>query len=99
MLTLTVDVGWGEESLDLFPFKLLLSTAVLPFQSPEFFLLPLLLSQMQKQNVLPRTSKDSHSMWEEQLKSRSHLEELVAQLDREKAELLEQVSPENSLGA
>lgn len=38
-------------------------------------------------------------MWEEQLKSRSHLEELVAQLDREKAELLEQVSPENSLGA
>lgn len=35
-------------------------------------------------------------MWEEQLKLRSHLEERVAQLDREKAELLEQVSPENS---
>ncbi|NWZ47760.1 ANR26 protein, partial [Haliaeetus albicilla] len=33
-------------------------------------------------------------MWEEQLKSRSHLEELVAQLDREKAELLEQCETE-----
>ncbi|XP_074915319.1 ankyrin repeat domain-containing protein 26 isoform X12 [Buteo buteo] len=50
--------------------------------------------QVQKQNVLPLTSKDSHSMWEEQLKSRSHLEELVAQLDREKAELLEQCETE-----
>ncbi|XP_069658395.1 ankyrin repeat domain-containing protein 26-like [Haliaeetus albicilla] len=51
-------------------------------------------ASMQKQNVLPLTSKDSHSMWEEQLKSRSHLEELVAQLDREKAELLEQCETE-----
>ncbi|NXD70523.1 ANR26 protein, partial [Eolophus roseicapillus] len=33
-------------------------------------------------------------MWEEQLKSRSHLEERVAQLDREKAELLEQCENE-----
>ncbi|KAM6301703.1 uncharacterized protein O3Q21_013302 [Podargus strigoides] len=46
--------------------------------------------QMQNQNVLAVTSKDLHSMWEEQLKSRSHLEERGAQLDREKAELLEQ---------
>ncbi|XP_009990071.1 PREDICTED: ankyrin repeat domain-containing protein 26-like, partial [Tauraco erythrolophus] len=46
--------------------------------------------QMQKQDVLALTSKDLHSMWEEQLKSRSHLEERIAQLDREKAELLEQ---------
>ncbi|XP_042649270.1 ankyrin repeat domain-containing protein 7 [Tyto alba] len=46
--------------------------------------------QMQKQNVLTLTSKDLHSMREEQLKSRSHLEERVAQLDREKAELLKQ---------
>lgn len=51
---------------------------------------------MQKQNVLGLTLKDSHSMWEEQLKSRFHLEERVAQLDREKAELVEQVSPEDS---
>ncbi|XP_075003173.1 ankyrin repeat domain-containing protein 26 isoform X3 [Calonectris borealis] len=50
--------------------------------------------QMQKQNVLALTSKDSHSMWEEQLKSRSHLEERVAQLDREKAELVEQCESE-----
>jgi len=60
------------------------------------FLLPLLLSQVQEPNVLALTSKDSHSIWEEQLKSRFRLEERVAQLDREKAELLEQVSPENS---
>ncbi|KAM6213308.1 ankyrin repeat domain-containing protein 26 [Sarcoramphus papa] len=50
--------------------------------------------QMQKQNALTLTSKDLHSMWEEQLKSRSHLEERVAQLDREKAELLEQCESE-----
>ncbi|XP_042647874.1 ankyrin repeat domain-containing protein 26 isoform X6 [Tyto alba] len=50
--------------------------------------------QMQKQNVLTLTSKDLHSMREEQLKSRSHLEERVAQLDREKAELLEQCENE-----
>ncbi|XP_051466846.1 ankyrin repeat domain-containing protein 26 isoform X10 [Apus apus] len=50
--------------------------------------------QMQKQNVLTLTSKDLHSMWEEQLKLRSHLEERVAQLDREKAELLEQCDSE-----
>ncbi|XP_074683667.1 ankyrin repeat domain-containing protein 26 isoform X7 [Strix aluco] len=47
--------------------------------------------QMQKQAL---TSKDLHSMWEEQLKSRSHLEERVAQLAREKAELLEQCESE-----
>ncbi|XP_033918932.1 ankyrin repeat domain-containing protein 26 isoform X2 [Melopsittacus undulatus] len=50
--------------------------------------------QMQKQNVLGLTSNDLHSMWEEHLKSRSHLEERVAQLDREKAELLEQCENE-----
>ncbi|NXW07694.1 ANR26 protein, partial [Fregetta grallaria] len=60
----------------------------------KFFLLPMLLSQMQKQNVLALTSKDSRSMWEDKLKSRSHLEERVAQLDREKAELLEQCESE-----
>ncbi|KAM6146981.1 ankyrin repeat domain-containing protein 26-like [Phoenicopterus ruber ruber] len=49
---------------------------------------------MQKQNVLALTSRDSPSMWEEELKSRSHLEERVAQSDREKAELLEQCESE-----
>lgn len=58
--------------------------------------MPLLLSQMQKQNLLAWTSKDSHSTWEEQLKSRYYLEERAAQNDREKAQLLQQVSPENS---
>ncbi|XP_009464674.1 PREDICTED: kinesin-related protein 4-like, partial [Nipponia nippon] len=50
--------------------------------------------QMQKQDVLALASKELHSMWEEQLKSRSHLEGRVAQLDREKAELLEQCESE-----
>ncbi|KAM9293509.1 ankyrin repeat domain-containing protein 26 isoform 2-T2 [Morus bassanus] len=50
--------------------------------------------QVQKQNMLALTSKELHSMWEEQLKSRSHLEERVVQLDREKAELLEQCESE-----
>ncbi|KAM6420901.1 ankyrin repeat domain-containing protein 26 isoform 8-T8 [Pluvialis apricaria] len=50
--------------------------------------------QMQKQNVLGLMSKDSHSMWEEQLKSRLYLEERVAQLGREKAELVEQCESE-----
>ncbi|XP_035177676.1 ankyrin repeat domain-containing protein 26-like isoform X7 [Oxyura jamaicensis] len=50
--------------------------------------------QMQKQNVLALTSKDSRSMWEEELKSRTHLEDRLAQLGREKAELLEQCESE-----
>jgi len=35
-LTLTVDLGWWQESLGLFPFKPLLSIAVLPFWSCYF---------------------------------------------------------------
>ncbi|XP_032544563.1 ankyrin repeat domain-containing protein 26 isoform X10 [Chiroxiphia lanceolata] len=50
--------------------------------------------QVQKQNALALTSKDLQSMWEEQFKSRSNLEERVAQLDREKAELFEQCESE-----
>ncbi|XP_015136530.2 ankyrin repeat domain-containing protein 26 isoform X1 [Gallus gallus] len=50
--------------------------------------------QMQKQNMLAMTSKDSRNMWEEELKSRAHLEDRLAQLDREKAELLEQCESE-----
>ncbi|XP_009082029.1 PREDICTED: ankyrin repeat domain-containing protein 26-like, partial [Acanthisitta chloris] len=50
--------------------------------------------QVQKQNALALTSNDLQSMWEEQFKSRSSLEERVAQLDREKAELFEQCESE-----
>ncbi|XP_063252814.1 ankyrin repeat domain-containing protein 26 isoform X5 [Prinia subflava] len=50
--------------------------------------------QVQKQNVLALTSKELQSMWEEQFKSRSNLEERVAQLDREKADLTEQCESE-----
>ncbi|XP_056182192.1 ankyrin repeat domain-containing protein 26-like [Falco biarmicus] len=51
-------------------------------------------TKTQKQNMLALTSKDLHSTWEEHLKSRSHLEERVAQLDEEKAELLQQCESE-----
>ncbi|KAJ7426966.1 ankyrin repeat domain-containing protein 26 [Willisornis vidua] len=51
-------------------------------------------TQVQKQNALALTSKDLQSMWEEQFKSRSNLEERVAQLDREKAQLFEQCESE-----
>ncbi|KAM6421410.1 uncharacterized protein O9250_004122 [Rhynochetos jubatus] len=50
--------------------------------------------ELEKQSVLALTSKDLHSMWEEQLKSRAHLEERIAQLHREKADLLEQCEKE-----
>uniref|UniRef100_A0A8C3RAL2 Ankyrin repeat domain-containing protein 26 n=1 Tax=Cyanoderma ruficeps TaxID=181631 RepID=A0A8C3RAL2_9PASS len=50
--------------------------------------------QVQKQNVLALTSKELQSMWEEQFKSRSNLEERVAQLDRERADLFEQCESE-----
>ncbi|XP_064558771.1 ankyrin repeat domain-containing protein 26-like isoform X7 [Zonotrichia leucophrys gambelii] len=50
--------------------------------------------QVQKQNLLALTSKDLQNMWEEQFKSRSNLEERVAQLDREKADLFEQCESE-----
>ncbi|XP_042728679.1 ankyrin repeat domain-containing protein 26-like [Lagopus leucura] len=50
--------------------------------------------QMQKQDMLTMTSKESRSMWEEEVKSRVLLENRLAQLDREKAELLEQCEAE-----
>ncbi|KAM8811895.1 uncharacterized protein ACNFOS_015023 [Eudromia elegans] len=50
--------------------------------------------QMQKQSVLSVTVKDLRSTWEEELKSRSQLEERLAQLEREKAELSEQCETE-----
>ncbi|XP_062439358.1 ankyrin repeat domain-containing protein 26 [Rhea pennata] len=50
--------------------------------------------QMQNQNVLSVTAKDPRSMWEKELKSRAQLEDRLAQLEREKAELLEQCETE-----
>lgn len=44
------------------------------------------------QNMLAMASKDSRTMCEEELKSRAHLEDRLAQLSREKAELWEQVT-------
>lgn len=45
-----------------------------------FLLLPLLVLQVQKQNMLSLTSKDLQSMWEEQFKSRSNLKSVLLNL-------------------
>ncbi|XP_078530449.1 ankyrin repeat domain-containing protein 26 isoform X1 [Lissotriton helveticus] len=50
--------------------------------------------QVHHQTVLSQTAKDSHNLWEEELKSRSRLGVRLAQLDREKADLAEQVESE-----
>ncbi|XP_075785269.1 ankyrin repeat domain-containing protein 7 isoform X11 [Pelodiscus sinensis] len=50
--------------------------------------------QVQKQTMLSMSAKDTHNMWEEELKSRSKLGVRLSQLDREKAEMLEQFESE-----
>ncbi|XP_025072077.1 ankyrin repeat domain-containing protein 26 isoform X3 [Alligator sinensis] len=45
---------------------------------------------VQKQNMLSMTAQDTRNMWEEELQSRSRLGVRLSQLDREKAEILEQ---------
>ncbi|XP_053879524.1 ankyrin repeat domain-containing protein 26 isoform X8 [Malaclemys terrapin pileata] len=50
--------------------------------------------QVQKQTMLSMTAKDTHNLWEEELKSRSKLGVRLSQLDREKAEMLEQFESE-----
>ncbi|XP_026504514.1 ankyrin repeat domain-containing protein 7 isoform X5 [Terrapene carolina triunguis] len=50
--------------------------------------------QVQKQTMLSMTAKDTHNLWEEELKSRSRLGVRLSQLDREKAEMLEQFESE-----
>ncbi|XP_069484049.1 ankyrin repeat domain-containing protein 26 isoform X2 [Ambystoma mexicanum] len=50
--------------------------------------------QVHQQTVLSQTAKDSHNLWEEELKSRSRLGVRLAQLDREKSELTEQIESE-----
>ncbi|XP_074871091.1 ankyrin repeat domain-containing protein 26 isoform X3 [Carettochelys insculpta] len=50
--------------------------------------------QVQKQTLMSMAAKDTHNMWEEELKSRSKLGVRLSQLDREKTELLEQFESE-----
>ncbi|CAH2278114.1 Hypothetical predicted protein [Pelobates cultripes] len=50
--------------------------------------------QVSKQTALSMNAHESHSMWEEELKSRSRLGIRLAELDREKADLVEQVDRE-----
>ncbi|KYO48502.1 ankyrin repeat domain-containing protein 26 isoform A [Alligator mississippiensis] len=49
---------------------------------------------VQKQNMLSMTAQDTRNMWEEELQSRSRLGVRLSQLDREKAEILEQLESE-----
>ncbi|XP_063302186.1 ankyrin repeat domain-containing protein 26 [Pelobates fuscus] len=50
--------------------------------------------QVSKQTALSMNAHESHSMWEEELKSRSRLGIRLAELDREKSDLVEQVDRE-----
>ncbi|XP_062990125.1 ankyrin repeat domain-containing protein 26-like [Elgaria multicarinata webbii] len=50
--------------------------------------------QVQKQTMLSVTAQDTHTLWEEELKSRSKLGVRLSELDREKAELLTQLENE-----
>ncbi|MEE6480994.1 hypothetical protein FKM82_012723 [Ascaphus truei] len=47
-----------------------------------------------KQSALSQSAHDSHNLWEEELKSRSRLGVRLAELDREKADLSDQVETE-----
>lgn len=101
MLTLLINLGhrsWiGREALGPVSIYVaaLYCTVVLLVTLVIFFLLPLLCSQMQRQNWLSLISEGLHSMPEETLQLRAHAEERVDHSDREKTELLEQVSTEN----
>nr|XP_020636635.1 ankyrin repeat domain-containing protein 26-like isoform X9 [Pogona vitticeps] len=50
--------------------------------------------QAQKQTTLSAMAQDTHSLWEEELKSRSKLGIRLSELDREKAELMAQCENE-----
>ncbi|XP_078273549.1 ankyrin repeat domain-containing protein 26 isoform X2 [Rhinoraja longicauda] len=50
--------------------------------------------ELQKQVTLSQNAKDSHQLWEEELKSRSKLGLRVFQLDKEKNDLADQVDSE-----
>ncbi|XP_067855629.1 ankyrin repeat domain-containing protein 26 isoform X4 [Heptranchias perlo] len=50
--------------------------------------------EVQKQAMLSQNAKDSHQLWEEELKSRSKLGLRLSQLDREKDDLAGQVESE-----
>ncbi|KAM9313226.1 ankyrin repeat domain-containing protein 26 [Gastrophryne carolinensis] len=50
--------------------------------------------QVQKHTVLSQNAQDSHSLWEEELKSRSRLGVRLAELERSNAELLDEAENE-----
>ncbi|XP_033019233.1 ankyrin repeat domain-containing protein 26 isoform X4 [Lacerta agilis] len=50
--------------------------------------------QVQKQTIFSATAQDTHSMWEEEVKSKSKLEARLSELEKEKTELIAQLEHE-----
>ncbi|XP_073475924.1 ankyrin repeat domain-containing protein 26 isoform X7 [Aquarana catesbeiana] len=71
-----------------------LEDLVTGLQTSKFGLEEKLNQHVHKQTVLSQNAQDSHNLWEEELKSRSRLGVRLAELDRSKAELVEQVESE-----
>ncbi|XP_077326171.1 ankyrin repeat domain-containing protein 26 isoform X7 [Lithobates pipiens] len=71
-----------------------LEDLVTGLQTSKFGLEEKLNQHVHKQTVLSQNAQDSHNLWEEELKSRSRLGVRLAELDRSKADLVEQVESE-----
>ncbi|XP_040199686.1 ankyrin repeat domain-containing protein 26-like isoform X2 [Rana temporaria] len=71
-----------------------LEDLVTGLQTSKFGLEEKLNLHVHKQTVLSQNAQDSHNLWEEELKSRSRLGVRLAELDRSKADLVEQVESE-----
>ncbi|XP_034983120.2 ankyrin repeat domain-containing protein 7 isoform X5 [Zootoca vivipara] len=50
--------------------------------------------QVEKQTIFSATAQDTHSMWEEEVKSKSKLEARLSELEKEKTELMAQLEHE-----
>ncbi|XP_075456077.1 ankyrin repeat domain-containing protein 26 isoform X12 [Ascaphus truei] len=71
-----------------------LEDLITTLQSSKIGLEEKLNQQVHKQSALSQSAHDSHNLWEEELKSRSRLGVRLAELDREKADLSDQVETE-----
>ncbi|XP_019899773.2 ankyrin repeat domain-containing protein 26 isoform X1 [Esox lucius] len=71
-----------------------LENFVTGLQSSKMTLEEQLSQEVQKQSMLSHNAQDSHTLWEEQLKSRSKLGLRLAELEKEKADLFEQMELE-----
>ncbi|KAM4748880.1 ankyrin repeat domain-containing protein 26 [Rhinophrynus dorsalis] len=71
-----------------------LEDLIATLQSSKINLEDKLNQQVHKQSALSQNAQDSHNLWEEELKSRSRLGIRLAELDREKTDLTDQVESE-----